>query len=79
VFNTPKTILVFTECLVLGRMPNKRHPTRKYIGFWGTSFLKQKLLMVATQKKITLSRLITKVLWKHLEKYKLLVLFFYDL
>lgn len=35
--------------------------------------------MVATQKKITLSRLITKVLWKHLEKYKLLVLFFYDL
>jgi len=34
--------------------------------------------MVATQKKITLSRLITKVLWEHLEKYKLLVLFFYD-
>jgi len=59
-------------------MPNKRHPTRKYIGFWGTSFLKQKLIMLATQKKITLSRLMTKVLWEHLEKYKLLVLFFYD-
>jgi hypothetical protein len=60
-------------------MPNKRHPARKYIGFWGTSFLKQKLVMAATQKKITLSRLVTKVLWEHLEKYKLLVLFFYDL
>jgi hypothetical protein len=60
-------------------MPNKRHPTRKYIGFWGTSFLKQKLTMLAVRKKITLSRLMTKVLWEHLEKYKLLVLFFYNL
>jgi hypothetical protein len=59
-------------------MPNKRHPTRKYIGFWGTSFLKQKLIMLAVRKKITLSRLMTKALWEYLEKYKLLVLFFYD-
>lgn len=34
--------------------------------------------MLATQKKITLSHLVTKVLWKHLEKYKLLALFFSD-
>ena len=49
-------------------MPNKRHPARKYIGFWGTNFLKQKLTMLAARKKITLSHLVTKVLWQHIEK-----------
>ena len=57
-------------------MPNKRHPTRKYIGFWGTNFLKQKLIMFAARKKITLSQLVTKVLWQYIEKNKFLALLF---
>ena len=57
-------------------MPNKRHPTRKYIGFWGTNFLKQKLIMLAARKKITLSQLVTKVLWQYIEKNKFLALLF---
>jgi hypothetical protein len=44
-------------------MPNKRHPTRKYIGFWGTVGLKQKLQKFASKKGITLSVLITQILW----------------
>jgi hypothetical protein len=44
-------------------MPNKRHPTRKYIGFWGTGGLKQKLQKLATKRGTTLSVLITKILW----------------
>ena len=44
-------------------MPNKRHPTRKYIGFWGTASLKQKLQKLASKKGVTLSVLITQILW----------------
>jgi hypothetical protein len=44
-------------------MPNKRHPTRKYIGFWGTDGLKQKLQKLAAKSGTTLSVLITKILW----------------
>jgi hypothetical protein len=44
-------------------MPNKRHPTRKYIGFWGTAGLKQKLQKLAAKSGTTLSVLITKILW----------------
>jgi len=43
-------------------MPNKRHPARRYIGIWGTLFLKQKLIKIASRKGITLSALVTKVL-----------------
>jgi hypothetical protein len=54
-------------------MPNKRHPTRKYIGFWGTSGLKQKLQKVAALKGVTLSVLITQILWDFVAGAEVLV------
>jgi hypothetical protein len=42
-------------------MPNKRHPAKKYIGFWGTEGLKKRLLEEATGT--TLSKVIVKYLW----------------
>jgi len=42
-------------------MPNKRHPAKKYIGFWGTEGLKTRLLERATGT--TLSKVIVKYLW----------------
>jgi len=56
-------MLAYTKSRVSNRMPNKRHPTRKYIGFWGTDGLKQKLQKLATKRGTTLSVLITKILW----------------
>ena len=45
-------------------MPNKRHPAKKYIGFWGTDGLKKRLLEEATGT--TLSKVIVKYLWDSL-------------
>ena len=45
-------------------MPNKRHPAKKYIGFWGTDGLKKRLLEKATGT--TLSKVIVKCLWDSL-------------
>ncbi len=45
-------------------MPNKRHPAKKYIGFWGTDGLKKRLLKEATGT--TLSKVIVKYLWDSL-------------
>ena len=47
-------------------MPNKRHPAKKYIGFWGTDGLKKRLLEKATGT--TLSKVIVKCLWDSLIK-----------
>jgi hypothetical protein len=47
-------------------MPNKRHPAKKYIGFWGTESLKKRLLEKATGSKESLSRVITAFLWSSL-------------
>ena len=43
-------------------MPNKRHPAKKFIGFWATAYLKKSLKGHAKKKKLTLSVLIEKVL-----------------
>ena len=45
-------------------MHNKRHPAKKYIGFWGTDGLKKRLLKEATGT--TLSKVIVKYLWDSL-------------
>ena len=71
-------ILVYTESWVSNQMPNKRHPTRKYIGFWGTVFLKEKLKKIALKRGVPLSGLVTKVLWDFVNETKFLVLFFSD-
>jgi hypothetical protein len=55
-------------------MPNMRHPTRKYIGFWGTDGLKQKLQKLATKGGTTLSVLITKILWDFVNGADLILL-----
>jgi len=63
VLNTILLLLIKrADCLALG-MPNKRHPTRKFIGFWATSFLKEALKKHAVKKRMTLSVLIAKILW----------------
>jgi len=54
-------------------MPNKRHPTRRYIGFWGTNGLKQKLQKVASKKGVTLSVLITQILWDFVAGVEVLI------
>lgn len=59
-------------------MPNKRHPARKYIGFWGTVSLKEKLKKIALKRGMPLSALVTKVLRRYANKTKFLALFFYD-
>jgi len=68
-------MLAYTKCRVSNRMPNKRHPTRKYIGFWGTDGLKQKLQKLATKSGTTLSVLITKILWDFVNGADLLLAF----
>lgn len=50
-----------TNYLALG-MPNKRHPTRRFIGFWATGYLKDQLRKHAIKKRMTLSFLIAKIL-----------------
>jgi len=57
-------------------MPNKRHPTRTYIGFWGTGGLKARLQKLAVKNGITLSVLITKILWDFVNGSDLLLTFF---
>lgn len=59
-------------------MPNKRHPARKYIGFWWTVLLKEKLTKIAFKQGTSLSVLVTKVLRRYANKNKFLVLFFLD-
>jgi hypothetical protein len=49
-------------------MPNKRHPAKKYIGFWGTAFLKDSLKKHAVKKKMTLSVLVAKILLEFVQK-----------
>jgi len=66
-------VLAYTVLGVFKRMPNKRHPTRKYIGFWGTDGLKQKLQKLAAKSGTTLSVLITKILWDFLNGVDLIL------
>ena len=49
-------------------MPNKRHPTRKFIGFWGTISLKERLTKHALKSKKPLSVLIAEILWDFIQK-----------
>ena len=44
-------------------MPNKRHPSRRFVGFWVSGFLKEKLRKHAIKNRMTLSVLIAKILW----------------
>ena len=60
---TPTKMLDYTNSWLHNPMPNKRHPARKYIGFWGTLFLKQKLSKIASKKGVSLSVLVTQILW----------------
>jgi hypothetical protein len=55
-------------------MPNKRHPTKKFIGFWGSNFLKASLQKHAKKKGLPLSALIGKILWEFLQKNKASIL-----
>lgn len=57
-------------------MPNKRHPTRAYVGFWGTRGLKEKLQKLAVKEGKTLTVLIVKVLWDYVNKFGILLLVF---
>ena len=43
-------------------MPNKRHPSRRFVGFWMSGYLKEKLRKNALKKRMTLSVLIAKIL-----------------
>lgn len=49
-------------------MPNKRHPARKFIGFWATAFVKDSLLKHALKQQITLSVLMADILHDYLLK-----------
>jgi hypothetical protein len=49
-------------------MPNKRHPTRKFMGFWATALLKEKLREHAIKKRTTLSVLMADILHDYLLK-----------
>lgn len=60
---TPTKMLDYANSWVHNPMPNKRHPARKYIGFWGTLFLKQKLSKIASRRGVSLSVLVTQILW----------------
>jgi len=70
VFNTLGMLWIVDLERLVQRVPNKRHPTRKYIGFWATTFLKQKLTILAVRKKMSLSELILGVLWKYIESQR---------
>lgn len=43
-------------------MPNRRHPSKKFLGLWGTSEVHKKLQEIAKKKKTTVSMLIWKIL-----------------
>jgi len=58
-------------------MPNKRHPTRKYIGFWATLFLKRRLVKIASKRGVTLSVLLTQILWDFINGLEVLVAVIY--
>jgi hypothetical protein len=49
-------------------MPNKRHPARKFIGFWATAFVKDSLQKHALKQQITLSVLMADILHEYLLK-----------
>ena len=51
-------------------MPNKRHPARRFVGFWATAFLKDSLKKHAIKKRINLSVLMANVLTNYLLKNK---------
>lgn len=57
-------------------MPNKRHPAREYIGFWGTNLLKKKLEDIASKRGISLSMLVLQVLWDFVNGVELLLFMF---
>jgi hypothetical protein len=69
-------MLVCTRYWVSNGMPNKRHPTRKYIGFWATDGLKQKLRKLAAKREVTLSVLILKILFDYVNGTEILFLVF---
>jgi hypothetical protein len=49
-------------------VPNKRHPTKTYISFWGTHLLKKQLQKIALLKGLTLSSLAVKILRDFLKR-----------
>lgn len=49
-------------------MPNKRHPARKFIGFWGTTTLKDKIKKYASKKNKNLSVVIAEILLEYLTR-----------
>jgi hypothetical protein len=49
-------------------MPNKRHPARKFIGFWGTTTLKERMKKYASKKNKTLSVVIAEILLEYLTR-----------
>ena len=49
-------------------MPNKRHPARKFIGFWATAFVKDSLQKDALKQQIPLSVLMADILHDYLLK-----------
>jgi hypothetical protein len=51
-------------------MPNKRHPARKFMGFWATTLLKEKLKKHAIKERITLSGLMHDILDDYLLKFR---------
>lgn len=49
-------------------MPNKRHPSRRFVGFWVSGYLKEKLRQHAIRKRMTLSVLVAKILSDFIKK-----------
>jgi hypothetical protein len=49
-------------------VPNKRHPAKTYISFWGTLLLKKQLQKIALLKGLTLSSLAVKILRDFLKR-----------
>jgi len=43
-------------------MPNRRHPSKRFIGIWGTIKIYEKLQEIAKKKHIKVSALIWKIL-----------------
>ena len=50
-------------------MPNRRHPSKRFIGIWGTIDVYEHLQEIAKKKGIKVSVLISEILLNFTKKY----------